>query len=87
MNCLHSLLCALHAFVVVPAFSLFCAGAWAFALLFFYDRACFPSLAFPTSVMKGTRELEKGLLVPYRCGTTQAIYIYAYVCTHLAFAC
>ena len=27
-------------------------------------------LAFPTSVMKGTRELEKGIVVPYRCGTT-----------------
>jgi hypothetical protein len=35
-----------------------------------FHRAC--SLAFPTSVMKGTRELEKGLVVPYRCGTTHA---------------
>lgn len=37
------------------------------------DRACF--LAFPTSVMKGTRELEKGLVVPYRY-----MFIYMYIC-------
>ena len=58
-------------------FSMFYAPPFFFLSFFFtLHRACF--LAFPTSVMKGTRELEKGIVVPYRCGTTHT-YIQVYI--------